>query len=233
MSVYDEAVKKLGHLGESHLKMLQLVPRGAKVLEVGPSSGYFTAALRSERAPKLVDGVEFDKKDAEAAQEHLDKLIIGSIEDEAILNKLADNHYDSIILGDVIEHLHHPEATLRALRAKLSEGGLLIISTPNIAHISIRASLVRGKFDYTDTGILDKTHTRIYTKRALTDILERTGYKVATFDMTYFVYRGELRARSLKFVGPFISRGIDKVAPKLPGLLAYQFIVSAERGTTA
>jgi hypothetical protein len=39
----------------------------------------------------------------------------------------------------------------------------VIISLPNIAHLYIRLSLLTERFEYTDRGLLDRTHLRFFT----------------------------------------------------------------------
>jgi hypothetical protein len=66
----------------------------------------------------------------------------------------------------------------------LSSGGYIVASVPNIAHVSIRLMLLQGRFDYADTGILDDTHLKYYTRRSIGDLLESCGYMVEVMDWT-------------------------------------------------
>ncbi|MBZ5671576.1 MAG: hypothetical protein LAO04_17845, partial [Acidobacteriia bacterium] len=42
-------------------------------------------------------------------------------------------------------------------------GGTVIVSVPNVAHLWVRLSLLAGRFDYADRGILDRSHLRFFT----------------------------------------------------------------------
>ena len=54
------------------------------------------------------------------------------------------------------------------IRLRLNEKGIIIISTPNIRHYSIIKNLVFfGKWEYEQSGILDSTHLRFFTKKSL------------------------------------------------------------------
>jgi 2-polyprenyl-3-methyl-5-hydroxy-6-metoxy-1,4-benzoquinol methylase len=63
-----------------------------------------------------------------------------------------------VLFGDVIEHTREPLKILKEAIAPLAPNGHAIVSLPNIANLRIRLGLLRGKFDYADSGILDRTH---------------------------------------------------------------------------
>lgn len=121
-----------------------------------------------------------------------------------------------IICGDVLEHLRDPLKALRFLTSYLSERGFFLISVPNIAFISIRLSLLLGKFDYNpDGGILDETHLRFFTRKSLVDLLKRAGLKII-FIRGYNIVRP--RFFFLKFLGWLFTT-----------LFSIQFLVKAEK----
>ena len=69
-----------------------------------------------------------------------------------------------MLLLDVLEHLKSPETILDQCHDVLAAGGLAVISLPNVANITVRLSLLFGRFRYTDRGILDRTHLRFFTR---------------------------------------------------------------------
>jgi 2-polyprenyl-3-methyl-5-hydroxy-6-metoxy-1,4-benzoquinol methylase len=80
---------------------------------------------------------------------------------------------------DVIEHLKDPEAFLDGLRARLDDSPrTLIITTPNIGFIVPRLMLLFGQFNYGQTGILDRTHTRLFTFRTLRRLMRDSGFQI-------------------------------------------------------
>ena len=86
---------------------------------------------------------------------------------------------------DVIEHLAKPELFLEQLRSALSlkPSVDVFLSTANIGFLVTRFMLLIGQFNYGKRGILDLTHTRLFTfgsferavKQAGFDIVERVG----------------------------------------------------------
>ncbi len=68
---------------------------------------------------------------------------------------------------------------MRRLRRQFGhEPKTLILSTPNIAFISQRLGLMFGQFNYGKTGILDRTHTRLFTFRTIKHLLRDEGFTI-------------------------------------------------------
>jgi len=110
------------------------------------------------------------------------------------------------------------------VRERLNPGGVFAVALPNIAHYGQRISLLRGQFNYTETGQLDRTHLRFYTYRTAIQLLERNGY-----ELVHTVVEGTLpwwKARwlvSLSMVGR-----VDKWAVRQrPNLLGHQSLLLA------
>lgn len=87
--------------------------------------------------------------------------------------------YEYLLLLDVIEHLKSPERFLERLRTQFDYSPkIVILSTPNIAFVVQRAMLALGQFNYGKAGILDRTHTRLFTFRSLGQLLADTGFRI-------------------------------------------------------
>ena len=224
-SVYASAVAQQG-LSEAHEKLLAAVPPGATVLEVGCASGYFTQALL-EGGAAAVDGIEVDADDARQAEPHLRKLIVDSVESPAVTDELDDEAYDAIVCGDVLEHLRDPGAVVRTLVPKLRRGGVFVVSIPNVAHHSVRFGLLVGRFEYEELGLLDKTHLRFFTRRSVRELLRDAGLEIVREDFTYG--RGKSFLWRVELLQPVFHRSIRPLMPVFPGLLAFQFVVTARR----
>ena len=61
---------------------------------------------------------------------------------------------------------------------------MLVVSVPNVANITVRLALLFGRFDYTDRGILDRTHLHFYTRRTARAFLEENGWEIVTAKTT-------------------------------------------------
>jgi hypothetical protein len=129
----------------------------------------------------------------------------------------------------VLEHLRDPAAALVALRCSLAAGGQVVISVPNVAHAWVRLSLLAGRFDYAERGILDRTHLRFFTRRTLGALVTGAGLRVMRMMSTpaplYQVVPERWHGRALAALHALNAAS----ARALPRLLAYQFVILAER----
>ena len=81
---------------------------------------------------------------------------------------------------DVIEHLAAPEKFLDTLRVALSVNpkAEFLVSTANIGYFIPRLMLLLGQFNYGKRGILDLTHTRLFTFTSFERAVEQSGYDI-------------------------------------------------------
>lgn len=91
-----------------------------------------------------------------------------------------EDFFDVIVAADVLEHLRDPARVLRMLRGYIRSGGFAVISVPNVAHVSVRKSLLIGRFRYRERGILDRTHLHFYTFSTFRSLVESNGFEVDT-----------------------------------------------------
>ncbi len=140
------------------------------------------------------------------------------------------SHFDQIFMLDIIEHLKEPEAFMDELRfATACKRPEIVITTANIGFVATRLMLLLGQFNYGKKGILDATHTRLFTFRSLRELLKQSDYKIIET-------RG-IPAPFPKALGDnLISRLLLRVNRALirlsRGLFAYQIFVRAEAKPT-
>ena len=202
----------------AHVKLLEAVGSGKRVLDVGCSSGYLAKPLRGRG--NTVVGVELDADAAREAEQWCERVIVGDVEATAL--PLEPASFDVILCGDVVEHLRDPAAVLARLRPFLKLDGSLVLSTPNIANWGMRLSLLAGRWRYTDRGFLDRTHVHFFTRATLVEAVEQAGYRVRRVDFTVPVPGG---SDALDAVGRAVGR-------LRPTLFAYQWLLVAELEAT-
>jgi O-antigen biosynthesis protein len=144
-----------------------------RILDVGASNGYLGASLR--KLGHSVVGIEKDTSSAEEARRYYDSFHVHDIEDFDFSYR---GEFDYMLFADILEHLRDPVSVLRRSLPSLKESGKIIVSMPNVANIIIRLSLLLGRFDYADRGILDQTHLRFYTRASLVKMLDEASYRV-------------------------------------------------------
>ncbi len=213
---------KLG-FPSSHTFALEAVKPGGTVLDIGCGQGYVAEEMAKTAAavvgvdqyvrPSQNPKVEFKKWDIDTGRFPVDV-----------------SQFDQIFILDVIEHLHDPEAFLEGLRgAAASKRPEIVLTTANVAFAVTRFMLALGHFNYGRKGILDRTHTRLFTFGSLEEIFDQTGYKVR-----------EMRGIPPPFpraIGDHaLARFLMKVNGWLirmcPGLFSYQIFIRAQAHPT-
>jgi 2-polyprenyl-3-methyl-5-hydroxy-6-metoxy-1,4-benzoquinol methylase len=198
----------------AHAKLLEAVGRDKRVLDVGCSSGYLAAPL-AERGNTIV-GIELDPEAARAAERFCERVLVGDVETMEL--PLEPGSFDVVLCGDLVEHLRDPAAALARLRLFLKPGGRIVLSTPNVANWAIRLSLLGGRWRYTDRGILDRTHTHLFTRSTLAEALQRAGYEHVEIDFSVPVPGGSDLLDGL-------ARTVGCLRPQV---FAYQWIAVAQ-----
>nr|WP_240189470.1 methyltransferase domain-containing protein [Nakamurella flavida] len=156
--------------------MLDLIGSERSVLDVGCASGYLAGALVERGC--TVSGVEYDEVEAEKARPVLDRLVVADLNQVELGEQFPPASFDVLVFGDVLEHLLDPVAVLRSSLRLLRPGGTVVISVPNVSHGSVRLALLQGRWRYTPTGLLDRTHIRFFTRRSLVEMLTDVGLQV-------------------------------------------------------
>ena len=162
----------------SHIRteILPLLPAQAScIVDVGCGAGATLAWLRTVYPSAHTIGLE-----GNAAM----KSAISANADEACILDLNGGppslkQPDLMLFLDVLEHVQDPLSVLVRLTSQLSAGGTIIVSVPNVAHLSVAIPLLlRGRFDYRDAGILDRTHLRFFVQQSAVALLRDAGFLV-------------------------------------------------------
>jgi len=229
VDAYDRpTAPDLGNEGIPWAHFARWVPAGASVLDLGCWDGLLLALLR-DRGAGRVRGVERDPEPASRARARGLDVASVDLDDPSWPSALGGERFDRVILGDVVEHLGDPRATLaRIAGLVLAPRGRILLSVPNVAHASVRLSLLVGDFDRTDLGILDRTHLHFFTRRSLHALLRDAGLAVReVVDLVQDV--------PVEVVRTTLARAGVASAPDLERLLCegtdartYQFVGSVE-----
>lgn len=157
--------------------MLAFVPSSARrILDVGCGTGLFASRLKKKLSAE-VWGIELEPEAAALASPRLDRVLAGDVLN--LFGKLPKGAFDCIVLNDILEHLVEPEALLVGLRSKLAADGRLVASIPNVRYFpNLWELVIRGRWEYSDEGILDRTHLRFFTRRSMVKLFERCGYRL-------------------------------------------------------
>jgi glycosyltransferase involved in cell wall biosynthesis/2-polyprenyl-3-methyl-5-hydroxy-6-metoxy-1,4-benzoquinol methylase len=173
---HDEGKKYPAKLDfdSTHSRVIDLVPDGARVLDLGSGIGAVGAALK--RKGCFVVGCDIERGPFTA---QFDDFILADL--NAGLPDVGTEPFDYILVLDVIEHLLAPEDFLDHLRELAARtNAQVVLTTANIGFLLMRLSLLLGRFEYGRRGILDITHTRLFTFATM-----RRAMRAAGFDVTH------------------------------------------------
>lgn len=220
MTVY-EAVVDSSDPNISHSLIVEEVGHGKKVLDVGCASGYLAEALT--RNGCTVSGIEYSTAAAETARAYLAELVVADLNTVTLEESFAGQAFDVVVFGDVLEHLLDPAAVLRSAATLLAPGGRIVVSVPNVAHGSLRLSLLAGRWQYSDRGLLDSTHIHFYTYETLQDLLWEGGYLLESARSTVV----DALATEIHIPSGLLSPEVVDWVRTRPYADAYQFVVTA------
>ncbi len=136
-----------------------------------------SALIREKGKASEIWGVEKFPEAARAARDcgALDKVLDGDLEE--VIGQLPAEHFSHIIAGDILEHLVDPWDVCKKLRSCLVPGGTFICSIPNIRNLSFLLGLIfKRRFEYKDSGVMDRTHLRFFARKDVHDLFAGTGF---------------------------------------------------------
>lgn len=169
----------------AHKKIIDSIHKDSVVLEVGTSHGHMTKYLKEELNCN-VTGIEIDPEAAKDASQYTSDFFVIDIDNVELLdNKIKDDHYDYIIMCDVIEHVRDTTNILKTLGKKLKTSGLFLLSVPNVAHNIVLMQILKNEFNYQDVGMMDNTHIRWFTSNSFKKKIDEAGFKLVKHDWTY------------------------------------------------
>jgi 2-polyprenyl-3-methyl-5-hydroxy-6-metoxy-1,4-benzoquinol methylase len=171
---YGQIVARTG-LSEGHRRIVEAVPPGSLVLDIGCSTGYVAAEL-VQRGCRVI-GFDSDAESAKLAEAHCERVIVGTLESRDARAALPRG-VEVVILGEVLEHTSDPLTILREMHELIVPGGRVIVSIPNVGVWFARMEILRGRFPYADSGIFDRTHLRFFTRATLHDLVRDAGFEV-------------------------------------------------------
>lgn len=196
--------------------IFKLIPIGSKVLEIGCGSGRL-ANLLSIRKKCRVYCVEKEPAMAGIAKNKCVEMLNVDIETEGL--PYGAGAFDSILLGNVLEHMKEPSRVLADLKKYLSDDGFLIYSVPNIVNWHSRMTILFGRFEYAENGVFDRTHLRFYNLNSAKKLAQDAGYRITWLDVTPSIYLFKEKLNFLWY----------RLAVFWKNLFADEFIIQAKK----
>jgi SAM-dependent methyltransferase len=178
------------YLEEENFELARAIGRPRTVLDVGCGRG-LNGRIAHDKGAYVV-GIEQWEPSADAARARMDEVIGADIEHDDSARALGDRRFDLILFGDVLEHTRDPLAVMQRFLPFLEDGGHVVVSLPNVAAWTVRLGLLAGKFEYAESGILDETHLRFFTRATTARLVESAGLEILWVGLNPLIARSAL-----------------------------------------
>ena len=203
-----------------------MVFKDARIVELGCGDGSLLVEVANALGIRDFYGVDIDEVALKKAVGRGVKVFKADLNSDPLPFK--DGFFDAVLMEEVIEHLVNPDNAIREAFRVLKAGGLLLLSTPNLAWWLNRLALLLGYQPYwsecstvynvgkfkRNQGQPLSGHLRLYTYKALKQLLELHGFKViASKGVTY---------NNL----PSVFKHLDSLISKMPSLAQIVMILA-------
>lgn len=220
----------------------------ARILDIGCGAGANARALLAANPTARIQGVEPNEHAAALAREGGVDVFHGMLHDW--LATKPEGKFDGVVLSDVLEHIPDPVKFLRELLA--FEGvrdATFVISVPNYAVWYNRVFTAMGSFNYSWSGLYDRTHLRFFTRKSLQKLLGYLGLRAVAVRCTPSIVQSAApilrrffdndvasgdhlsltESKAFKLYRTAVEPVETAVCSVWPELLGFQIVVAAKR----
>jgi glycosyltransferase involved in cell wall biosynthesis len=214
-----------------HYRVRQLpLPAGSELLDFGGGDGSAVALDHADRGVNttVLDQycwVNDEQRLGAANHPRLRRVAVNLDDDWTAV--IGDTRFNTVFALDVLEHLRSPERAIEQIFSVMAPGGKLYASTGNISYWIIRGIHMLGQFNYGRRGILDLTHTRLFTVRSFRRLLQNAGFRIDAISCFGPPIADLAKSRSRILL--LIDRLFALLAQYWKGLFGYQILIEATR----
>jgi 2-polyprenyl-3-methyl-5-hydroxy-6-metoxy-1,4-benzoquinol methylase len=219
------------------------------VLDLGCGRGRL--GLEVERLGYTVTGIDNSSVACTTARTRISEVIeLDFTKLTTVADTLKERQFDWIMAADVLEHTPDPKTTLSFYGRFLKPDGRLIVSLTNVAVWDNRLRLLFGRFDYRDSGVMDRTHLRFFTFRTARELVSEAGFTPLRTTWEPGIARAFLpllkrlvtreaapgtllESPSYRFYSRYILPAEHRVCGIAPGLLAFRVVLLARLNDSA
>jgi len=175
-----------------------------RILDIG--SNMSTVSFLKDTFPHAeIFSLNIDEKALEEIRRN-DKSVKTIFCDCQDMRVFKNNFFDLIFSNQVLEHVIYPEKCLHECYRILKSDGIMILTTPNLASWQNRSFLLFGyqpsnytvSSEFKNLGLpkfIKKKnlydHPRVFTIRALKELLEEIGFEILDLEVINHTYSGQ------------------------------------------
>lgn len=153
-------------------------PNSKSVIEIGCSSGALAREYKKINSECDYFGVDIDESYLERAKVFCDGVLACDLDVAPLEFYQEHAARDCWVFGDTLEHFKDPWKVLRNIRQIIPASGTVVACIPNAQHWSLVAKLAIGDFRYVDSGLLDRTHLRWFSRQTIVELFKDTGFEI-------------------------------------------------------
>ncbi|MBF0359168.1 MAG: methyltransferase domain-containing protein [Magnetococcales bacterium] len=209
--------------------LLRLIPETAtNLIEIGCSSGALAREYKKLHPNCNYFGVDVDSKYVQMAGRYCDETLVADIETVDNSFFTQHKHRDCWVFGDTLEHLKNPWDVLQSIRGVIPSRGAVVACLPNAQHWSLQVRLSIGDFRYEESGLLDRTHLRWFTRETLQRLFLESGYnKVECFPR---IFNEPAKNKFIPLIGEMAKTAGFDPNVAINDALPLQYIIRATPG---
>ncbi len=162
--------------GYDFLRKFNREGKPLRLLDIGCDNGILSSRLK--QLGYDVYGLDIRKKEVALARKLGIKAVVGSAEKKF---PFGSGYFDAALAGDIIEHLYDTDFFIQEVYRILKQGGIFVVTTPNLVSLSNRIRLLFGKLPVGSEIRLGSDmagHIRNYTFPELESQLRQHGFSV-------------------------------------------------------
>lgn len=196
-----------------------VLPEHHRILDIGCGNGA-NLFLLSQRGHNGV-GLTLSEVETQLVTERGFECVTWDIMAEQL--PFEEQTFDALIFSHVLEHVPWPEVVIKRYLKLLRPGGGVYVALPNALNLVQRWHFLSGNFNYTETGVMDRTHLRFYDFFTARQLVESCGLSV----IQHFGI-GQCPTGPFRELAPSLSRWVDIWASRCwPNLFAVHIVILA------
>jgi O-antigen biosynthesis protein len=160
-------------------RLLAMVGSNKSVLELGGDAESLSRLLAASGC--RVVSVQPHQEGRDRTEPHCERVIVGDVELLDLERETAIARFDVVLAPDLLTRVKDPGALLRKIARLLQPCGCVVAAVPNVAHVSVRLSVLAGRSPY-DGEVTSPSHLRFYTREILTRLFDDAGFAIARLE---------------------------------------------------